>query len=89
MVKRQTTWVSAVMERLDAGLDKSGDCWLWTGGVITVHGRSYGRFSIKGHRFYVHRLAYMRWIGGIPDGSTVYQTCGDSLCCNPEHLRSS
>lgn len=73
---------------VESRLDKSSGCWLWTGGNTEINGHAYGRFSAGGTRFYVHRLAYRIWVGPIQDGATVTQTCGFTLCCNPDHLRS-
>lgn len=73
---------------LELHLDKSGECWLWTGRTNTINGYVYGRFTLDGNRFYAHRLAYELWIGPIAPGCTVSQVCGHSLCCRPEHLVS-
>ena len=48
-------------------VDKSGECWLWTG--CQVHG--YGKFSADGKHRYVHRWAYEQFIGPIPPGREV------------------
>lgn len=82
-----------MIERLIAGLDRSDPaaCWVWTGPYVTKGKYTYGRISSVGAggkkvKVYVHRLAYRYWIGAIPDGSPVSQSCGNSLCCQPLHL---
>jgi len=73
---------------IEERVDKSSGCWIWTGPTNEINGFQYGRFSINGQRFYSHRLAYRVWVGSIPTGATVTQTCGQTLCCNPDHLES-
>jgi hypothetical protein len=77
-----------VKELLERRLDKSGECWLWTG-YITKAG--YGRLRettghYQGVDHYTHRLAYQLYVGDIPDGMNVCHTCDTPACCNPDHL---
>ena len=48
-------------------VDKSGECWLWTG--CQVHG--YGSFFADGKYRYAHRWAYEHFIGPVPPGREV------------------
>ena len=64
-----------------AKLDKSGDCWLWTGCRSKT---GYGR---AGKRDYAHRLAAEFTYGPCPEGLEVRHLCGVRACCNPAHLR--
>ncbi|WP_181272833.1 HNH endonuclease signature motif containing protein [Brevibacterium oceani] len=72
--------------RFWAKVDKSSDCWEWTGGVT---GSGYGYFSparskmVRAHR-YSFELAY----GTIPEGTEIDHTCDSRTCVNPEHLRA-
>lgn len=70
-------------DRFVSQLDKSGECWLWTG-ELTVHG--YGRFCFARKKVFAHRYAYEMWCGVIPEGSSVAHTCRAKACCNPDHL---
>lgn len=71
-------------------------CWRWTG---TVNNFGYGKISLGGCKYYVHRLSYWlthkkRW----PKGGHILHTCGMNSACiklhggdmpacfNPEHL---
>jgi hypothetical protein len=60
-------------------IDKSGDCWLWLGGV---NGDGYGYY--KKQR--VNRIALEAKLGKPLKGLALH-SCGNRLCCNPEHLR--
>jgi hypothetical protein len=79
--------------RFEAALDRSGECWIWTGGTVEVRGKLYGRLTTvvadgRPAWVYAHRLAYRLYIGPVPARMTP-QTCGQSLCCNPAHLQTA
>jgi hypothetical protein len=60
------------------------DCRIWDGPRA---GQSeYGQTTVNGVRWYVHRIAYTRAYGPIPDGMVVMHSCDTPLCYNPEHL---
>ena len=72
----------------DWGGDPSG-CWLWTGsrtrdgyGLITT------REGGKQRRSYVHRIAYVKVHGFIPDGLEIDHLCRVRNCFNPSHLEA-
>jgi hypothetical protein len=72
-------------QRLLNLLNKTDTCWLWTG-ATTPEG--YGKITFKHrHVLRTHRVAYKAWVNPeIPKGIKIKQTCGNRLCCNPEHL---
>jgi hypothetical protein len=64
-------------------VDKSGDCWIWTG--VLNHG--YGGFApIHGLLVLTHRFAYELLIGPIPEGLQLDHLCRVRSCVNPAHL---
>ena len=66
-------------------VSKSDDCWTWTGHT----GRSgYGQFKLEGSAHQAHRVAYILWIGEIPDGTVVHHKCSVRNCVRPDHLQS-
>ena len=65
-------------------LDKSGDCWIWTGRARLNYG--YGAVRRNGRTIGAHRLAYQLHHGSIPAGMSVRHTCDNTACCNPAHL---
>jgi len=70
-------------ERFWRKVDKTGDCWLWTG-VPNNHG--YGTMMVNGKLEYVHRFSFTLAYGPIPNGLWVCHHCDVPLCVNPEHL---
>src|SRR5579863_8581420 len=69
-------------ERFWAKVDKSGDCWAWTG----ARSRGYGNVQYNGRTWRAHRLAYTWLIGPIPDGLVLDHLCRNHACVNPAHL---
>ena len=59
-------------------------CWIWTG---YANPGGYGVFHPFGKPELVHRLAYKRYVGPIPDRIMVDHACRNRGCVNPEHLR--
>jgi len=68
-------------ERLARGTDKTGDCWLWTGGGVR-----YGKTSVGGKSAAVHVLAYELANGPVPEGLVVRHSCDTPKCVKPAHL---
>lgn len=77
-----------VIARIEARIDKSTDCWTWTG--PTVSG-GYGRvtWSVAPGKLIwrsTHRVMYRHLVGDIPEGLDLDHLCRNRACCNPEHL---
>ena len=88
MDEEDKTRLDMLWDKLDSRLDKSGDCWIWTG---FVEENGYGRIYLDVYpgdptKEFVHRLMYLMKIGHIPEGMVVTQKCGNKLCCKPKHL---
>ncbi len=68
-------------------VDKTGDCWLWTG---SLDHRGYGTFYLRADASpaKAHRVAYELVVGAIPEGMQLdhRHTCPKN-CVNPTHLR--
>jgi len=84
----------SVVERFWGKVGKSNKkgCKLWKGGVVSSRMHSanrYGQFQVgKGKRKLAHRFAFELETGKpIPKGKILQHTCGNSLCCNVEHMK--
>lgn len=71
-------------ERFWSQVDKSGDCWNWTGCRFWD---GYGQFSIRKRQYRAHRVAYQWAFGEIPTGMLIDHRCHNPGCVNPDHLR--
>lgn len=71
-----------VMKRFWTKVDKTSECWLWTGAL----NKGYGAFSIKNKAKQAHRLAYQFVKGQIPEGLELDHLCKTKHCVNPSHL---
>jgi hypothetical protein len=59
-------------------------CWYWYGCKTK---KSYGRFWYDGQTRWAHRIAYVIFVGDIPELMTVDHECHNPACCRPDHLR--
>lgn len=70
-------------DRLWGKVDKSGDCWLWTGACDT-HG--YGHLGVGRKTVKACRVAYELTYGPIPKRLCILHKCDNPLCVRPVHL---
>lgn len=66
-----------------AKVNKTGNCWLWTG---FVNEDGYGVSYLKCVRNTCHRIAWILTNGPIPPKMSVLHKCDIRNCVNPEHL---
>lgn len=54
-------------------------CWEW---LLSLDGCGYGVY--RNSR--AHIVAYLAWVGEVPDGFELDHLCRNRRCCNPVHL---
>lgn len=64
-------------------VDRSGDCWLWTGAKNPT---GYGVFRAQRIRSTAHRFAWEWERGPIPQGMEIHHRCHTPSCVKPAHL---
>jgi hypothetical protein len=72
-------------ERFWEKVDKSSDCWIWTGAKI----RGYGTFMVATRKdVRAHRWSYEQANGPIPPGLVINHLCRNPACVRPDHLEA-
>jgi len=61
-------------------------CWLWRGPTQTKRPTIPNAVSLEGNVRQPTYHVYMHEYGSVPADTMLLHRCGNSLCCNPEHL---
>lgn len=72
-----------LIERLERKIERSGDCWLWTGATSG----GYGVVQASGRMQRTHRVVYELVVGAIESGVELHHACATPACVNPAHMR--
>jgi hypothetical protein len=74
----------SIVSRFEKYIDKSGECWLWTGACAND---GYGQFWYEGKMWKSHRFSYLLANGELPPHPLIVRhKCKPKNCCNPDHL---
>lgn len=68
-------------------VQKTDDCWLWTGFKRSGYGLMHIERNRKRSTWSAHRLSFYIHHGYIDDELSVLHSCDVPPCVNPEHLR--
>jgi hypothetical protein len=72
---------ATLKERFDVMVDRSGECWNWTGHLSS----GYGMIWLNRKAVPAHRVSYALNVGPIGD-SYVLHRCDNRKCVRPDHL---
>src|SRR5712692_6314112 len=70
------------LQRFWRFVDRTGECWLWTGGTR----KGYGRFWADQKSVPAHRYIYERTYGPLKATQIVCHRCDHPLCVRLGHL---
>lgn len=66
-------------------IDPETGCWNWQGAATKA---GYGKCRLGKCIEYTHRAAHSAFRGPIPRGLHIDHLCGNTRCCNPDHLEA-
>lgn len=73
-------------ERFWSKVDRTADCWTWTGATSDT---GYGLYQAATNRLVrAHRYSYELTVGPIAEGLVIDHLCRNTSCVNPEHLEA-
>lgn len=58
-------------------------CWEWQ---AYRDPSGYGKFSYLGEARFAHIIAYLLFVGEVPEGLELDHRCHNTSCVNPDHL---
>ena len=70
------------MERFWSKVDKTDECWNYTG---CKNPKGYGEFRYQGTKRYAHRVAFHLEHGRWPDDCLLHK-CDNPRCVRPDHM---
>jgi len=85
--RKRTYYSRPLAERFWERVNKTDDCWLWTG-VIGTHGYGVVFISKRPKAIFnlAHRVSWELSASKITEGMQVLHKCDVRACVNPDHL---
>jgi hypothetical protein len=84
MPRPDTKQIREIFERCVP--DELTGCLEWQGPWNNGYGQLYVHEGDRSVRRYAHRTMWIAMHGPIPPNQRLVQTCGNSACCNVEHM---
>jgi hypothetical protein len=81
-----TSRFGTLEERFWTKVEKTADCWNWTG-AQGAGGYGTIRRALGGNTM-AHRVSYELFVGPIPEGLEIDHLCRNRGCVNPTHLEA-
>ena len=72
----------SLADRFWSKVQRSDDCWLWTG----TKPRGYGMLRVGRRMRLAHRISWEIHRGQIPEGLDICHVCDVPACVRPDHL---
>lgn len=69
-------------------VNKTLDCWEWTGATNGKYGLFFPGGDRLGGNVYAHRWSYGHFVADIPEGLEINHKCENKLCVRYEHLEA-
>ena len=89
IIIRRADMTDKDIARFWSKVDKSGDCWIWTGSKSrNSHDKKYGDMHFIDRVVRAHRFSYALAHGECPTKLQIDHKCRNTLCVNPDHLQA-
>ena len=76
-----------IVKNIDTSLFCKKNCCIWKGYHITKNNKKYINFFFHQKKKLLKRLLYINYIDKLKNNEYIKTTCGNSLCCNINHLK--
>ena len=75
-----------IVKNIDTSLFCKDNCCVWKGYHIKKNNKKYINFFFHQKKKLLKRLLYINYINDLENNEYLKTNCGNSLCCNINHL---